>query len=143
MKKLLSTILALALLALCMPCAFAEDTQRSETEKVLSSVLERIPDTSAYEKFDADRFESENGRKSFTFSWYNEDEGDSASMYVTALSDGTIVSFSVYGEEDYTPATDKISTDAALVKARELVKKLNPGVSEKFVVQNNEDYDSL
>lgn len=144
MKKLLSTILALALLALCMPCAFAEDTQRSETEKVLSSVLERIPDTSAYKKFEANRFESENGRISFNFSWYNEDEGDSASMYVTALADGTVLGFSVYGgEKDYTPATDKISTDAALVKARELVKKLNPGVSEKFVVENNEDYDSL
>ncbi|MCI9332552.1 MAG: S-layer homology domain-containing protein [Oscillibacter sp.] len=103
MKRLLSLTLAAALLAaLTLPAAAAEETQDARLTRVTALVKETLAlDTGAYESFRGNL--SEHLVPVWDLSW----EADRRSLSVSALEDGTVVSFYRW---EYDPSPDTART---------------------------------
>lgn len=136
MKKVLALITAVTILF--GTTAFAEQ-ETDGMQEVLAQVLQRIPETSEFEKFDAESL-SYDGVPSYDFSWYFEGD-NSTYMHVSATADAVITDYYYYvegNEED----ENRITRDQAYDKAAALVKRLNPALEEELIVEKSTDYDN-
>lgn len=137
MKKVLSIILVFCFIFTACPIAFSSEIQ-SSTETMLKQIKERIGDTSKYEEFNSSCNEYD-GKTTYDFYWNTRKNDKYESLSISCNEIGIITSYyksySVYNNK---PSINKISTDEALEKTSELVKKLNPSISDKlFLEQGN------
>ena len=142
MKKRLSGILAFALSFSCANTVFAEDT--TEMQEVLLSVKERIVDTSVFDEFNSNLYESY-GSKNYSFEWRNSENNQYLS--VQADSDG-VITYYHYNDRNYydntsKPDMNKMSTDEAMKKAQELLTDLNPDISDELVIFKTTEVENL
>ncbi len=140
MKKILSIIICTALLS--SGIVFAKT---DVTEKVLTSIKSRIPDTESYENFNA-YTEDSNGNVFYSFEWNSNLDNDYKHMYITVDENNVIVSLYQYSkgmyESDIAPF-DMPTADEMLPRARELCKALNPDIAEKYVIKKASDTELL
>ena len=141
MKRIFTIILCAVFLFSAVP-SFSSEKESAELEKILSSVKERIPDTSEYKEFDS-RTYLENGETFYSFNWYTDDE-EYKSMSVTAVKD-IITGFNTYSsdEEIKKPGFNRISTDEAMEKAYGLIYKLNPTLVGKIKLEKISEHEAF
>lgn len=145
MKKILSAVLAAAMLMPTAVQVMAKDTD--EMQNVLAQIKDRIPDTSAFENFTSESYNS-NNKENYVFNWNSNTKDEYKSMHVGVSGSGIINQYhyydeTVYGRRDDTPSVNRLSQDEALAKTKELVKKLNPDIYSALKIEKVRMYDSL
>lgn len=145
MKKIISVTIAISMiLSLALSVrVMADDTKIKE---VLKSVKERIENTEEYEEFSS-RTQDFDGKGSFNFSWTDNSDGYK-SLDVRVTESGIITNYSFYNEKNEkenreAPKIKTMSTDEALEKAKELVKKLNPDIYDSLEISKMSGNESL
>lgn len=146
MKKLISIIISL-LVAFSCTGVYAETLGIDvEAERLLKLVKERLPDTLAYESFDSSSYEQD-GRTVYSFDWYTSSESGYSSMNVECSESGIICGVHIYNSSEEksssTPSIKKISQKTAFKNAEEIVRKLNPTLSDKLFLKLSEEKGSL
>lgn len=133
MKRFISAVLVFLMAVSCMPHFFVYAESHASAEKILSSVRSRIPDTSIYTDFDSITYQ-EGEKTVYSFNWSTSKDGNFKSMSVSALESGIIISYGITDTSSkQTPSGfDRITTEEAKLRTKELVKKLNPMLSDKL-----------
>ena len=93
MKKILSVILALAVIISLSVPAFSADTDKMQS--ILEKVKERIGDTADFENFSSET-NNINGKKNYRFSWGDEDSSKYRDMSLTVDEAGIISNYNYY-----------------------------------------------
>lgn len=141
MKKIISVVLTLVMALSVLP-AYAENTD--ESQGVLLSVKERIPDTLEFEEFQSSVMEGENF-KVYSFDWHSESKNKS--MSVTAYDNGIITGYRYYDKtgnnSQSKPSINKMLSDEAMKKAQKLANALNPMIGDKIRVEKMTDREDL
>lgn len=145
MKKMLSAIIAGVMVFSQGIPGFAKDTE--ELTKVLSGIKSRIPDTESYKDFNANTYD-ENGEKRYSFEWENNVDEKYSSLRITVSPGGVITNYNYYDETIYergdnSPTMNKLSSDEALAKAKELIKALNPDIYPSLRIEKYNRTESL
>ena len=142
MKKILSIAVSAAML---LPNIAAFGASNSKAEQILRSVKERIGSTDKYDRFDSSQSEYD-GKVRYEFDWSTSKPDDYSSMSVSASDSGIILNLYVYDngdDEDGRVGLSKLSSDEALKKAESHVNALNPGISDKLVLEKHSNVESL
>ncbi len=143
MKKIVSLVVLLSMVISTLP-VYAE--QSKEMENVLLSVKERIMNTDDFEDFNASVMDNE-GIKKYSFDWMTQKEDEYRNLSVTSTESGIILNYRYndYEMNSYrlTPSLNKISSDEAMKKAKELADKLNPQIMGEIRVIKTEENESL
>lgn len=149
MKKIISIVLCAAMIFTGTTFAFADDSENESMKKALTYVKERIGNTDSFDRFssytDKDYYDGE--KTVYRLNWENSENGESMNICVTDT--GIIESYSYYSEKLYS-RNDKTNLDSrptrqeALDTAKQFVKKMNPDLSDKFVLtDSNGSFDSI
>ncbi len=145
MKRLISFFLTLIFVMSGFSSVHASQMQLSdELTAKLSSVKERIEDTSEYEKFNANK-RSYNDKTTYNFEWYTDNETLSKSLNITVNSEDVITNYYKYIEKeniDNKPSINKLSSKEVSDKTKALIYQLNPMLVDKIAIENPK-YDSL
>ncbi len=143
MKRLISVLLCISL---CISVISVTPLANSlnTAENILLSIRPRIPDTSAYEDFSSS-VTSENGKTIYHFNWSSSKNGDYKGMYASVSDTGIITSFGVNNgkSNDTNSGFDRISVKEALSRTKELVKKLNPSISNSLLLEANDSMEQF
>lgn len=145
MKKIISSALVCAMLiALGSNAVMAE----SNMENVLADVKTRIMDTSEFEKFTSSTETDTSGRNVYNFIWSSPNSEKNEVLNISADDNGVILNYSRHNLDDAIGYRDelnfnKMSTDEAMVKAQELLKKLNPTIGDSLVLEKMSQIESL
>ena len=145
MKKIISSALICAMLiALGSNAVMAE----SNMENVLADVKTRIMDTSEFEKFTSSTETDTSGRNVYNFIWSSPNSEKNEVLNISADDNGVILDYSRHNLDDAIGYRDelnfnKMSTDEAMVKAQELLKKLNPTIGDSLVLEKTSQIESL
>lgn len=147
MKKIIAMLtVCFMLISLCSN-VFADETA-DMSRHVLANIKTKIPSTDSFEDFTS----STRTRSGITMCYYNwessSDDGAYKSMNVTATSDGIITSYSYYDSllrksNTTSPAIRQVSSDEALIKAKELADRLNPELADSITLSKYNKYESL
>lgn len=144
MKKMLSSLIAVVMAASGAVPAMAKDT--AKMQQILEEVKARIPDTDEYESFSSETRE-EDGDIRYSFNWRTDKDGKYKDMSLTVTDDGVISSYYYYDNELYRydgePNVNRLSQEEALMKAKELVKALNPDIYSSLVIEKSGERISL
>lgn len=146
MKKLLSLLLSVMLLTgAALPAAAAEATADAK----LTEITQSVKTTLALDTKDYSHFQGNYNEQELTPMWDLYWDGDSGSLSVTALENGTITSYYLYTNETDSSSQQGLPTfpqgDAEKAKAAAqafLDKVLTPGV-ESVVLEDPDDLTSL
>lgn len=133
-KRLVSAILTAALAFTAATPSFASDTDIMQ--KVLLSVKSRIGITDEFNSFESNVRETKT-KSFYNFYWGDHKDGSNKNMSVTASENGLILDYYYYnGESNYSekPTLNKISTDEAAERTKNLINSLNPEISDKIAV---------
>ena len=148
MKRIIAVLILCFMLASVCTVGFAAEIA-DESEKILTLIKPRIPNTNEYSKFSSSVFDR-NDDKEYIFRWNDTSETDNRHKYmnVTANAFGIITSFHIYDSEQYSsnkiePAFKAITSDEAMAKAKEAVDALNPALSESIEISKSNKYESL
>ena len=145
MKKLISLLLTLLLsLSAALPVSAAEGGSEAELEQVTRSVKAALDlDTADYTDFRGDYEEGE-----LTPLWYLYWSGDAGSLSVSALADGTVISYTLNPAETVSrpssglPAFPQGDPEMARSAAETFVKRLL-GAGESLALEEPAGLDSL
>ena len=144
MKKVISIVVALAMIVAGASSVMANDTQ--DMQQILVQVKERIPDTSAFEDFSSETNEGINGT-CYSFDWNTKDNGDFKNINLTVNENGVITRYHYYDKTIYnrtdTLSINRLSKEDALMKAKALLKELNPDVYPSLMVEADQNPESL
>lgn len=138
MKKLLSTMLALSMLASAFTAVYADD----DMAKIIADVKARVGITEEYPDFSSDISKDDN-MTTYYLNW--EDDENDKSISVTYNSDDVITSYNKYEfEEDRERdlSIPQITAEDAKSKAQSFIDKLNPNNKGEFVVVNGRNNNS-
>ena len=145
MKKIISVTIAISII-LSLALSLKVSADDIKMKAALKIVKERIENTEEYEEFSS-RTQDSDGKVSFSFSWTDNSDGYK-SINVRVTESGIITSYSFYDEKNETanreaPKIKTMSTDEALEKAKELVKKLNPDIYDSLEISKMSGNESL
>lgn len=138
MKKLLSTMLALSMLASAFTAVYADD----DMAKIIADVKARVGITEEYPDFSSDISKDDN-MTTYYLNW--EDDENNKSISVTYNSDDVITSYNKYEfEEDRERdlSIPQITAEDAKSIAQNFIDKLNPNNKGEFVVVNDRNNNS-
>ncbi len=139
MKKIISLIIALAMLVMTVPVAYAAETE--EYREVLSIVKERLDIQDVYDKFESNT-SNYNGLTTYYFNWSTEGE-DSVYMSVGCTADGVITEFH-YNDNSKTYSSErafkKYETEQYRAAALNFIALLNPDIKDNIVISNADRY---
>ena len=131
MKKTVLSLLAVSMLCGMSAQIFAE-APSGRTDKILTSVKNRITVSSGYDAPACNSYTDENGTE-YTFSW----EDDDKSIEVTANENGIISSY-LYSDgadaDEQKPSITETSQDALYKAACGYVKQLNPDIYDTLKI---------
>lgn len=138
MKKFISVLLLCFIVFSSVGVFAVENETRRELLKI---VKERLEISDSYDDFNSSLNEGKEGT-TYSFSWSNSETGESIDAAIT--SDGIITSYYNYVPE-YSASKKLAFNDELRLKAAEtakaFIKKINPALSEKIVLNEKEDYD--
>ena len=146
MKRFITVLLCIALIA-GTTGVFAAEEDKSNMQKILLSVKERIGETDEYPVFTG-RTETNDGETVYCFSWRTDNEADEyKSLDVYVSESGIITSYYKYYyglyENSDKPAISGISSEEAFEKAKALAATLNPDIADKLVLSNDYKNESV
>ena len=139
MKKLLSTMLALSMLASAFTAVYADD----DMAKIIADVKARVGITEEYPDFSSDISKDDN-MTTYYLNW--EDDENDKSISVTYNSDDVITSYNKYEfEEDRERdlSIPQITAEDAKSIAQSFIDKLNPNNKGEFVVNGKNNNSAL
>lgn len=138
MKKALCLFIALTLIFSICAQALASESYSKEVEAILSSVLERIGDTSEYPDFSVESYEN-NGEKTYDLNWELEDDENYKSIFVSVTQSGIITDYRIYDSNREYAEFDAPIAENIDEKALELVNALNPSLKGNLTLEREKD----
>lgn len=148
LRKIGSILLVVAMLtSFFASAAGAQATAEAREAEVLAVVRTRIGDTSRYTEFESSSRTAKNGVITYRFEWYTEQGDDYAILSVSCTSGGVITEYYLYDsatEMKYNTANlDKMPRAEAMEKAKVLMDKLNPQLSNVLVLSESGQTESV
>ncbi len=140
MKKIISFIMAAALLLSLITPVLADNTD-SKREEILASVKARVEIPEEYTEFEIQE-KTQYGITAYSFDWSAKDDDNHNSLSVTCLDDGTIVEYNNNEGERYyndKPSISELSAEDALDLAEKFINKVNPDFPYEIRVINDDD----
>lgn len=147
MKKCLALILSFLLMISGVSSVFANSASKDVNE-ILELIKPRIPSTDMFDKFSSS-VNVRGGGTVYRFSWsVNDNKNDRyTSLEVGANGEGVIVSYNFYDELPYQlnnkASVNKIPSDEIMKVADDMLKKLNPSVSDNLKLSKSNKTESL
>lgn len=143
MKKIVAIVMAVSVL-ICNLTSFAADN--GKMEHVLKTVKERVGSTDVFDEFNS--FESEYGGEiRYEFSWRTSDDENYCYMDVAAGENGLIYNYHYFDNADSATLSkmsiSKMSSEDAMLRAEELMNKLNPQLGGKLLLEITSVAESL
>jgi len=138
MKKIIALLTSICIVVSSVSWVFAEE----RGQEILSQIKTRIPDTSPYDVFNMNEYDS-GSSTSYYYNWYSQDKN--IGMDITCNDEALITSFGVYDyeNEENKVVLERVSYDEALEKAKVLAGALNPSVSDSVMVEKSEVSEGL